>query len=153
MFTFNVPNAPTLQTCQASSALATPGCSGSALGPGQVVWNSGTVAVEADASAGAVASLGWSPAATNGSNAPSVSGARLDPAGGLDVVVANPSGTAPTTGVVAFSLYAPTVSAIGPAAVVGSGPIYLVAAALAAASALGGIALYREREERLQREL
>ena len=154
VFTMNAANTTTLQSCQASSALAAPACSGSSLSSGQVRWNGGTVGVEADGASGALASVGWSPSDTNGSAAPAISGARIAPTGGFDVVVANPSGAAASAGVVSFSLYAPTQLPTSPAAVVvGSGPIYLIAASLAAGGALGGLALYRDRDERLSREL
>jgi hypothetical protein len=152
VFTLTATGSSALQACAASSVLAAPPCPGSVLVPGQVRWNSNTVGVEADGASGAIASLGWSPGATSGAAAPSVSGERSDPSGGVDVVVANPSGTSASAGVVAFSLSAP-IHLPSPTAVVGSGPVYLVAASIAAGGALGGVALYRERDERLRREL
>ncbi|MCI4321448.1 MAG: hypothetical protein L3K05_03990, partial [Thermoplasmata archaeon] len=152
VFTLTAASSSALQACEAASTLASPPCQGAALTPGQVRWNSGTMGVEADGASGVIASLGWSPGATSAAAGPAVSGERLDPSGGVDVVVANPSGTSESAGVVAFSLSAP-IRLPSPSAVVGSGPVYVVAASIAAGGVLGGLALYRERDERLRREL
>jgi hypothetical protein len=109
------------------------------------------VGLEAEGSSGAVASLGWSPSATNSTVAPALTGARLDPAGGVDVVLASTAGPA-ASGAVSFALYAPGAPVV-PTAVVGIAPVYVIAAALSAGGALGGLVLYRDRDERIRREL
>jgi hypothetical protein len=154
VFTFTAANAPQLEACEAVSALAAPACQGSALTPNGVRWGAGTVGLEADGSNGPVASLGWTPTATNGTAAPAVTGEEADPAGGAEVVVANPSvGSAGSGGALSFAISTPGPSGIPPLTVVGSGPVYLIAAALAAGGALGGLVLYRERDERIRDEL
>ncbi len=154
VFSFTAADAAQVEACQATTALAAPSCAGSALVPNGVRWGSGTVGVEADAANGPVAALSWSAAATNGTAAPAVTGEELAPTGGADVVVANPSvGAAGAVGVVSFAIYTPGPSGLAPLTVVGSGPAYLIAAALAAGGALGGLALYRQRDERIRDEL
>jgi hypothetical protein len=152
VFSFSAPNAPSLNSCVANSGLAAPSCLGAPLQSGQVRWNGGLVGVEAEGSSGAVASLGWSPSATNDTAAPAATGTRLDSAGGADVVVASAAGPSAASGAVAFSLFAPGPPVV-PTAVVGIGPVYLIAAALAAGGALGGLVIYRDRDERIRREL
>jgi hypothetical protein len=117
-----------------------------------VRWNGGLVGVEADGSGGAVASVGWSSSATNSTSPPTVTGAQLDPAGGAEVVLASAPGPAAAVGSLSFDLYAPSAPAL-PASIVGIGPVYLIAASVAAAAALGGFVVYRERDERIRLEL
>jgi hypothetical protein len=152
VFSFAAADAPTVSSCATNSVLAAPSCFGAPLTNNQVRWNGGLIGVEAEGSAGAVASLEWAGSATNGSAAPGVSGARLDSEGGVDVVLANTAGPTVTSGAVAFSLYAP-IHTLAPTAIVGIGPVYLIAASLAAGGALGALVIYRERDERIRREL
>lgn len=153
VFSFAATNAPSAQSCTTNTVLLAPSCSGMPLGSDQVRWNGGLVGVEADGSTGAVSSVGWSPSVTNGSVAPSVSGERLDPAGGVDLVLAGPQGPTAASGSLAFDLYAPPAAVVVPTAIVGVGPIYLIAASVAMGAALGGFVVYRERDERIRREL
>ncbi|MCI4362141.1 MAG: hypothetical protein L3J77_02980 [Thermoplasmata archaeon] len=152
VFSFAASNAPTTRSCESTSILSTGTCFGSPLDSGNALWNGGFVGVEADGTAGAVASVGWSPSATNGSAAPVLTGVRLDPSGGADVVLAAPSGPTAAVGSLAFGLSAPSVPVLPPT-IAGIGPIYLIGASVAAAGALGGFVVYRERDERIRREL
>lgn len=152
VFSFGASSAPTTQSCTTDTVLLAPSCGGTTLGQNQVSWNGGLVGVEADGNSGAVSSVGWSPSVTNGSAAPAVSGARLDPAGGVELVLAGPQGPTAATGSLSFDLYAPSVPFV-PTAIVGSGPVYLIAASVAMGAALGGFVIYRERDERIRREL
>jgi hypothetical protein len=154
VFSFAAANAPQLEACQSSTALAAPSCSGSSLLPGEVRWNGGTVGVEADGASGPLAALSWTAAATNGTTGPAVTGEQLDPSGGADVVVANPaSSTSGSVGALAFAVYAPGPAGVPPLVVTGSGPAYLIAVSIAAGGALGGVVLYRTRDERIRDEL
>ncbi|MCI4326738.1 MAG: hypothetical protein L3K16_03765 [Thermoplasmata archaeon] len=154
VFSFAAANAPRLEACQASSSLAAPACSGSSLLPGEVRWNSGTVGVEADGASGPLAALSWTATATNGTTGPAVTGEQLDPSGGADVLVANSAtSTSGSVGALAFAVYAPGPAGVPPLVVTGSGPAYLIAASIAAGGALGGVALYRVRDERIRDEL
>lgn len=152
-FNLQTADAPILEACQSATALAAHPCSGEAVGTRSGDWASSTTGVEADNASGPVAALGWTSGVTNGSAAPSVAGARADPNGGIDVVVANPVSSSPVSGTLAFALYSPTALPIVGPQVAGSGPYYLFAVAVAAGAALGGVALYRARDERIQREL
>jgi hypothetical protein len=152
VFSFGAANAAGTQACTTDTVLLAPSCAGTALGQSQVRWNGGLVGVEADGSAGAVSSVGWSPSVTNGSAAPAVSGARLNPSGGVDLVLAGPQGPSAAIGSLSFDLYAPSAPLI-PTAIVGIGPIYLIAATVALGAALGGFVVYRERDARIRREL
>jgi hypothetical protein len=152
VFSFTAANAPSIQSCATTSVLSAPSCFGAPLGAGGLRWNGGVVAVEADGTGGAAASVGWSPSATNGSATPALTGVRLDPAGGADVVLAAPPGPSAAVGSLAFGLYAPSAPVL-PAAIHGIGPVYLIGASVAAAAVLGGFVVYRERDERIRREL
>jgi hypothetical protein len=152
-FDLETANAPIVEACQDTTALAAPACSGAALGARTGVWSPATTGVEADNGAGAVAALGWSPSVTNGSAAPAVAGARADPSGGIDVVVAEPASPSASTGTLAFALYSPVSLPSTLPQVSGDGPYYLIAASLAAGGTLGALALARGRDEAIEREL
>jgi hypothetical protein len=154
VFSFSAADAPGVSACGSASALAAPACSGTSLAPSRALWSAGTVGVEAEGSSGPVAALGWSSSATNGSAPPALNGEQVDPAGGADVVVANFAGSSSgSVGALSFALYAPGPSGSPALTVVGSGPAYVIAASVAAGGALGGLALYRDRDERLRTEL
>ncbi|HEV8049212.1 MAG TPA: hypothetical protein VGP88_01320 [Thermoplasmata archaeon] len=155
VYSFSAAGAGQIRDCAAATALAAPACPGATLSSAHPLFNGASVGVEAESSSGSVASLSWSPSATNGTVSPALSGAQIDPAGGADVVVAAaPTPTSGAVGALSFAIYAPGPTLKAPTTIVlGSGPAYLVAAAIAAGAALAGLALYRERDERLRAEL
>ncbi|HXQ94101.1 MAG TPA: hypothetical protein VN864_02880 [Thermoplasmata archaeon] len=155
VFSFSAAGANQVRDCTTTTALAAPACDGPTLQSGAPRWNGGGLGVEAEGASGSLAALSWAPAATNGTVGPAVSGAQVGPDDSANVVVAaSASPSSGAVGALSFAIYAPGPTLKTPTLiVVGSGPAYLVAAAIAAGGALAGLALYRERDERIRSEL
>ena len=154
-FSFDYATGGSLTACQSSPvASSVPACSGRDLAVGQSAWGSDYASLEGEGGAGPIAVLAWSPSIEFGAApSPVQMGALAGSPGSSDLLLMGTNaGVGPVAGQLAFSLIAPTLSAVAHE-VVGDPALYLATVALVGAGATAGVLGYRRYDRRTRNSL